>query len=215
MKKAISMFFLVLMLIFVFSGCGNRHKFYDLDTTLGDKFTFEIYLSGNMHGMYPNYIIDGDDLKGRICFVNRESETLPKDPLSSFEEVGRLGNTNFYRFQDHIIWVNSNKYLGWFASNAVMWSYKLDLAMYGDGSDYISAVDEAMADILLTENIDYIYRVGSVLAEKKSTDMRSLLERYVIGDFSDAELSSFNESTHTQEDIIQWAKEMLEPYFSS
>ncbi len=203
------------MLMPILSGCGNRHRFYDLETELGDKLTFEIYLSGNLHGMYPHYIIDSDYLEGRISFTDRESETLPDDPLSSFEELGNFGNTNFYKFQEHIIFVNGSKYLSWFDSTYDMWSYKLFLDIYGYDLGYMNAIDEAMANMLLTENIDYIYQVGSVLAEKKSNDIRPLLERYALSNFSDAEMSSFNESEHTQEEIIQWAKDMLEQYFSS
>lgn len=209
------MILLALISISILGGCGNRHKFYDLETELGDKLTFEIYLSGNLHGMYPTYFINSDELEGRVYFVNEDTKKLPDEPLSSFEEVGSFENTNFYRFLDHIIWVNDNQYLGWFASAYNIGNYRVFSSIYGDGTDYMNAVDEAMTDMLLTENIDYIYQVGTVLAEKKNNDMRPLLERYAIGDFSDAEMLSFNESTHTQDEIIQWAKEMLEQYFSS
>lgn len=217
MKKAILMILLALISISVLNGCGNKHKYYDLETTLGDKLTFEIYLSGNLHGLYPTYCIDGDNLKGRVYFryYYTKSETLPDDPLSSFEEMGRYGDTNFYRFLDDeaIIWVNSNKYLGWFDATENMSSYLLEAGISENDTDYMNAIDEARADMLLTENIDYIYQVGTVLAQKESNDIRPLLERYELGDFSDGEISSFNESTHTQEEIIQWAKEMLEQYY--
>ena len=199
------------------NGCGNRHRFYDLETELGDKLTFEIYLSGNLHGMYPTYCVDGDDLKGRVYFRYYERETLPNDPLSSFEEIGNFGNTNFYRFLDGdtIIWVNGNKYLGWFDATCNMSSYQLEVGISANDTDYMNTIDEVRKDMLLTENIDYIYQVGSVLAEKKSKDIEPLLEKYALGDFSSAEILSFNESTHTKDEIIQWAKELLEEYYCS
>ena len=40
-----------------------------------------------------------------------------------------------------------------------------------------------------------------------------LLERYTTGDFSEKELESFEGSSHTKEEIKQWAAEMLAVYY--
>ena len=40
-----------------------------------------------------------------------------------------------------------------------------------------------------------------------------LLERYTTGDFSEKELESFKDSSHTKEEIKQWAAEMLAVYY--
>ncbi len=90
-----------------------------------------------------------------------------------------------------------------------MSSYRLELSIPDDNTDYMNAIDKARADMLLTENIDYIYPIAPVVYQKNSDDIKPLLERYANGNFSDAELHSLNESSHTQEEIIQWAKELL------
>ncbi len=110
------MILFALILMGTLTGCSNRHKLFDLETTLGDNLTFEIKLSGNLHGMYPTYRINSNDLEGLIYFkdYSNESGKLPINPRRSFQEVGRYGDTNIYEFLngDVIIWVNGNKYLG-------------------------------------------------------------------------------------------------------
>lgn len=83
----------------ILNSYGRKHKYYTFETELGDTFTLEVYLSGNMHGMNPNYLVyDGDDSNGKefgvVLYVDNDEEQVgcfPEDPVGSITTVGLYG----------------------------------------------------------------------------------------------------------------------------
>lgn len=199
----------VLLCILYVCRCNYKnHRVYHIKTDSGYTLDIEIDLRGNLHGSHPSYCITSQPLRGYIFYLDRNTDSIPPKPLSLFEELGHYGDTDFYSFQKQTIFINGGKYLGIFSNTYSVSSYELDQKY-----EPIDAINSAIRDILLTEDINYIYQFGPIIAQKGIADIKPMLSRYTTGDFSEKELESFEDSSHTKEEIKQWAAEMLAVYY--
>lgn len=100
--------------VFILSSCNKKHEVYNIDTELGDHLTVEVYLSGNIDGLYLKYEIYNKDYDGLAFFslTDKFRTELPSDPLRTFETVGAYGKTHFYRLHDEIIYVFNDERIG-------------------------------------------------------------------------------------------------------
>ena len=216
----------VLVPMFLFSMRNSNKKQITIKTELGDELHIVAEVKGFLatQGLY--YSIEADVPSWSFEFESFGEYKMPKDPFSSYKEIGHFGNTNFYRFEDRIIFftlVNDQKYMDSFYVGEKSFGYNRELydcdrILFKDFSKYYNdendPYESVLEDILLTENIEYIYRFGSILAVDKNTNVQILLERYAVGEFSEKELESFRDSSITQSEIEQWATSTLAEYDS-
>ena len=218
MKKVITLLltiFFISISIFVFTGCSQKHDIYNIDTELGDHLTVEVYLSGNMHGMYLKYKIYEKNYSGYASFWDRSqirTET-PPNPLKTFVEIGIYGDTHFYKMRDQIIYVYNDERIDNLPVDYDIEEYKSNILTRG--TEYMEMVRNVISDLMKTGNFEYIYQYGSILAYEQSEEVKQLLDRYASGAFCEEELSINENSEKTTEEMTEWAKEMLEQYFSS
>ena len=206
----------VLLCILYVCRCNYKnHRVYHIKTDSGYTLDIEIDLRGNIDGLCPIYYINCNALEGHVSYPDRRTNSIPPKPLSSFKEIGHYGDTDFYSFQKQTIFINGGKYLSCFYVDYDVQMYEDSMSIYDERMkyEYIDAINSAIRDILLTEDINYIYQFGPIIAQKGIADIKPMLSRYTTGDFSEKELESFKDSSHTKEEIKQWAAEMLAVYY--
>lgn len=216
MKKTISIvlviFICVSASVFILSSCNNKkHEVYNIDTELGDKLSLEVYLSGNLHGMYLTYFIYSDNFIGGAIFRFRDKTVIPDNPLEKFEIIGSYGNTHFYKLYNEILFVYNNERVGQLNSAAKLNGHIFS-RQYKD-NESIERLSEVLTDLIKTGNFDYIYQFGVILAYEGNDDIKLLLQRYADGNFSEEELSVNENSVKTTEEMTSWAKDLLNEYY--
>ena len=219
MKRMISVIAAIACVSIVFSSCGNKHKYYTFETELGDTFCLEVYLRGNFHGMYPRYLIyNGDESIGKkygcVLYVDRTSENcLPDDPISNITTVGTYGTHNFYKVFDLLFYYKPGVYMDMIYDNYDVDQYIGDKKNPQCPNSVIYGA-EAISDLMKSHYFEYIYRYGEIPAYDKDPEMKELMLRYAAGDFSDEERRINADSYITESDMTEFAKSVLEKYYS-
>lgn len=219
MKKVITLLltisFTISISIFIFTGCSQKHDIYNIDTELGDHLTVEVYLSGNIDGLYLTYDVYNKNYEGLAFFSLTDSfrTELPEDPLKTFETIGAYGNTHFYTLKGNTIYVYNGERIDNLPVDYDIEEYKSNILTHG--TEYMEMVRNVISDLMKTGNFEYIYQYGSILAYEQSEEVKQLLDRYASGAFCEEELTANENSEKTTEEMTEWAKEMLEQYFSS
>ena len=221
MKRIISTFAaVILVLCLLFTSCGNRHRYYNIETELGDTFCLEVYLSGNMHGMWPHYLIydsnDAEKKNGSVLCVIKERDQegkLPDNPVSSITAVGSYGSHNFYKVFDMLFYYQKGVYMGSILDGFTVDKYE----QYKKGSDlpeFAQYCVQAISDLMKSHNFEYIIKYGEIPASDKDPEMKELLIRYASGDFSKEELQQNAESGVTEASVTDYAQHVLEKYYA-
>ena len=219
MKRMISVIAAIACMAIVFSSCGNKHKYYTFETELGDTFCLEVYLSGNFHGMYPHYLIyNGDESIGKkygcALYVDRTSENcLPDDPISNITTFGTYGTHNFYKVFDLLFYYKPGVYMDMIYDNYDVDQYIGDKKNPRCPNSVVYGA-EAISDLMKSHCFEYIYRYGEIPAYDKDPEMKELMLRYAAGDFSDEERRINADSYITESDMTEFAKSVLEKYYS-
>lgn len=220
MKKTIAQIFVLCtcfsVIVSCLSGCSQEPKreVYEIDTELGDHLSVEVYLSGNMHGMYLKYDIFGTNYRGFASFWDRSKPRteVPSNPLKTFIEIGIYGVTHFYKMCDQIIYAYNNECIDNLPLDYDLDHYNSD--MVSQGNEFMEVRRKVISDLMKTGNFDYIYQYGPILAYEEDEEMKQLLQRYANGTFSDEELSTNHDSLKTKEEMILWSQELLNEYYS-
>lgn len=221
MQKAIIRNLVLCTCLFVMisclSGCIHKPKrdVYEIETDLGDRLSIEVYLSGNLHGMYLKYEISSKDYSGLAFFTlrNERRTEIPENSIDTFATVGSWGKTRFYTLQNTLIYVYNNERIDQLYFDYKLDKYKLDARCFGD--DYMEMCRSAISDIIKSNLFIYIYQYGEILAYEENEEMKNRLQRYAEGDFTEEELSVNENSEKTPEEMMLWAKDMLSKYFLS
>lgn len=219
MKRMISVIAAIACVSIVFSSCGNKHKYYTFETELGDTFCLEVYLRGNFHGMYPRYLIyNGDESIGKkygcALYVDRTSENcLPDDPISNITTVGTYGTHNFYKVFGSLFYYKPGVHMARIYDNYDVDQYIGDKKNPQCPNSVIYGA-EAISDLMKSHCFEYIYRYGEIPAYDKDPEMKELMLRYAAGDFSDEERRINADSYITESDMTEFAKSVLEKYYS-
>ena len=204
----------------LYSYSRNGPKYYTAETEFGDVFTVEVYLSGNMHGMYIKYLIyDGDESIGKkngvVLYVDRDSLNcpLPDAPLSNISTVGKYGDCNFYKIFDMLFYYKKDTYMDSISKNFDVDDYEY-YKKDPQCPDFILYEVQAISDLMKSQNFEFIYKYGEIPASDKDPDLKELLLRYAAGDFSDEEKQINADSSITEADMTAFAKSTLEKYYS-
>ena len=219
MKRMISVIAAIACMAIVFSSCGNKHKYYTFETELGDTFCLEVYLSGNFHGMYPHYLIyNGDESIGKkygcALYVDRTSENcLPDDPISNITTFGTYGTHNFYKVFGSLFYYKPGVHMARIYDNYDVDQYIGDKKNPRCPNSVVYGA-EAISDLMKSHCFEYIYRYGEIPAYDKDPEMKELMLRYAAGDFSDEERRINADSYITESDMTEFAKSVLEKYYS-
>ena len=203
------------------NSCGRKHKYYTFETELGDTFTIEVYLSGNMHGMYPHYLIyDSDESMGKgngnVVYIIKDQEQeghFPEDPVSSITTVGSYGNHNFYRIFDVLFYDHKGVFMDSIPDNFDLEHYE-KYKMNPECPAHIVYRVQAVYDLMKSQIFEYIYNYGEIPASDKDPYMYEMLTRYSNSDFSEEERKINAGSEFTEEFMTEWAKWMLETYYT-
>lgn len=209
---------MLVWIISLLSSCGQEKKYYTFKTELGDTLCLEISMSGNLHGMYPGYKIYDDDeninkTDGFVIYVDRTSrDRFPYDPLSNITTVGTYGGHNFYKVFDTLFYYKKGVYMDSISENFDVddyESYKKDSQV----PDFIIYRVQAISDLMKSQNFEYIYRYGEILAFDKDPSMYDMLVRYAHEDFTDSEKQINTSSNITEAYMTIFAQNMLEKYY--
>ena len=221
MKRIISTFAaVILVLCLLFTSCGNRHRYYNIETELGDTFCLEVYLSGNMHGMWPHYLIyDSNDAEKKngsvLCFIKERDQEgkLPDNPVSSITAVGSYGSHNFYKICGTLFYYRKGVYMDLISDNFDVEKYEKE-KLNPEISDYTVYCVQAISDLMKSHSFEYIIKYGEIPASDKDPEMKELLIRYASGDFSREELQQNAESGITEASVTDYAQHVLERYYA-
>lgn len=221
MKRIIILSISLLCIISLFSSCGHKHLYYTAETELGDTFTLEVYLSGNMHGVYPNYIIyDGDENIGKengtVVYVVKDRAQeghLPENPVSSITTVGTYGNHNFYKIFDMLFYYQKGVYIDSIPDTFDLEYYERYKMDQGCPA-FIVYRAQAVSDLMKSHIFDYIFKYGEIPASDKDPEMEELMLRYASGNFSDEEKQINADSKITEADMTSFAQYVLAKYYT-
>ena len=220
MKRAISILMVLILTVFIFHSCGKNHRYYKVETDLGDTFTLEVYLAGNLHGMWPRYLIyDGDDSVGKkngcILYIDKDESKegkMPADPVNDITTVGAYGDYHFYKVLDWLFYYQKGVYMSLMADSLEVDKYE----SYKENSNVPNDIAhdvQAMSDLMKSQNFEYIHKYGEILASDKDPYLREMLVRYSNGDFSDEERRINAESSITEADMTLFAQCILRAYY--
>ncbi len=215
MKKLIVPLLIILVCIsvgiFMLSDRPQKHDEYVIETDLGDRLSIEVYLSGNLHGMYLTYHITSEDYSGIAMFQDRTQTIIPADPLKHFKTIGAYGNTRFYKLSNVIFYVYNNEYI-----NGLNPKYNFHQYIYSEeGNEDNDRFIAVISDLMKAGSFENIYQYGEILAYEGNDEIKLILQRYAEGDFTEEELSINENSEKTTEEMMLWAKEILKQYFPS
>ena len=220
MKRIISTLAAVILVsCLLFTSCGNRHRYYTFDTELGDRFGLEVYLTGNLKGMYPIYLVYDDKeisgvKTGGFSYVDRTSEnSMPNDPVSNITAVGSYGSHNFYKICGTLFYYRKGVYMDLISDNFDVEKYEKE-KLNPEISDYTVYCVQAISDLMKSHNFEYIIKYGEIPASDKDPEMKELLIRYASGDFSKEELQQNAESGITEASVKDYAQHVLEKYYA-
>lgn len=218
MKKIMFATIALICIISMFSSCGRKEMYYTFETELGDTLCLEVYLSGNLRGMYPRYLIYDDisneTTNGTAFYVDRTDEGLmPDDPVSNITAVGTYGNHNFYKVFDSLFYYQKGVYM-----DNIPKSYDVDEYEYDKKDpqmpDFIVYLVQAISDLMKSQNFEYIYKYGEIPASDKDPYMYEMLVRYANGEFSEDEKQINAGSSLTEADMTSFAQYVLEKYYA-
>ena len=213
------MIIILICVLSMLNSCGYKSKYYTFETELGDTFTIEVYLSGNFKGMYPYYLIyDCDESIGKTygsaSYYDRTNEgKLPDDPISNISTVGKYGNHNFYKIFDKLFYCQKGVYMDSLPDNSYVVYYVMH-KMESDCPYYVVYDGQAVSDLMKSHIFEYIYKYGEIPASDKDPYLYEMLTRYSNSDFSEEERQINAGSEFTEEFMTEWAKWMLETYYT-
>ena len=203
------------VMISCLAGCfyNSKQDIYEIETDLGDRLSIEVYLSGNLHGMYLTYHVTSEDYSGIAMFQDRTQTTIPAEPLEYFTTIGAYGNTHFYKLNNVIFYVYNCQYINGLNPKYNFYKY-INGFQYRDEkeNDRFIAI---ISDLMKAGNFENIYQYGEILAYERNDEIKLILQRYAEGDFTEEELSINENSEKTTEEMMLWAKEILKQYFPS
>ena len=150
--------------VLMFSSCVKKTEYYTFETDLGDTFFLKVYLSGNLKGMFPTYVIyEGDEKKtGCVLYVDRTDEgQMPDDPLSNITAIGTYGEHNFYKIFDELFYYRKGVFMDSISEN-----FDVDYYEYEKKSPQMSYFIihrvEAISDLMKSQKFEYIYKFGEI-----------------------------------------------------
>ncbi len=218
MKRIISVIVSLICIVSILSSCGHKEIYNTFETELGDTLRLEVYMNGNLHGTYPHYLIyDGDKSiekkNGCVLYVDRTNEgCLPDNPTSNITTVGKYGDHNFYKVFDMLFYYKKDVYM-----DSLTEDFDVDDYEYYKKDpqipDFIIYRVQAISDLIKSQNFEYIYRYGEILAYEKDPYMHEILIRYANEDFTDNEKQINSSSNITEVDMTSFAQNMLEKYY--
>ena len=219
MKKTISLIVAVICIILMLNSCGLKIVCNTFETELGDTFCLEVSLRGNLHGLYPRYLIyDGDkDIKkenGCILYVDRTIEgCLPNNPQSNITAVGSYGDHNYYKIFDTLFYYNKGVYMDLIPEHFDVEDYEY-YKKSPQIPDFILYRVKAISDLMKSQNFDYVYKYSGILAYDKDPYLHEILIRYANGDFTDDEKQINIDSIISATDMTSFAQNMLEKHYT-
>ena len=211
-RRAITIIALICIICMI-THCWSKRKVYNFTTELGDRLELEVYMGGNIDGIWPCYnLYDGNgDKIGNAIYGDRTTDRFPDNPLDKIVVVGKYGNTCFYKLFDLLVFYQNGVRMGDLPRNPSPEDYRIKVEAHPTDPDWFKS---PVSDLIGSGVFEYIYTYGVMLVYEDDTEMKSLLERYAASDFTDEETKVNRNSSIAECDMMEWAKELLETYYS-
>ena len=213
MKRITCFVIMIICIITIISSCGYRRETYNFTTELGDKLELEVSMGGNIDGVWPCYnLYDGNgDKIGNAMYGDRTMDRFPDNPLENIEVVGKYGNTSFYKLFDLLVFYQKGVRMGDLLENPSPERYRRAIECYPTDPDMFRS---PVSDLIGSGIFEHIYTYGVILVYEDDPEIKVLLERYAASAFTDKEREVNKNSSLTEHDMTEWAKDLLATYYS-